>query len=268
MEVRLENKTVVVTGGSRGIGLETGRLAAASGADVVLAARRGEVLGAAAESIAASTGRTVTTVPVDVTVPGDLEVLVARAVEAHGAIDVLVNNAGTGIYKPFLEVTEEDLGYGMAINFFAQFRLSQRVVPVMLQGSGGTIVNVSGLTGLRTLPGPFTSSCTGPAKAAEIQFTKALAAELGPHNIRVNCVVPGRIDAPDRLVRWGEELLGEPVDEHRAGELRRSWGDRIRLPGHRWGTTGDIASAIVFLASAEAGFVTGSVVVVDGGEAT
>ena len=87
----------------------------------------------------------------------------------------------------------------MAITFFAQFRICQRVVPMMIAQGGGRIVNVSGQTGIMTLNPPFLSSCTGPAKSAEIRFSKVLANELAPHNIRVNCVIPGFINTPERF---------------------------------------------------------------------
>jgi 3-oxoacyl-[acyl-carrier protein] reductase len=92
--------------------------------------------------------------------------------EKLGRIDILVNNAGTGTYKPFLDVTDAELVDGMAINFFAQFRICQRIVPLMIAQGGGRIVNVSGQTGIMTLNPPFLSSCTGPAKSAEIRFPR------------------------------------------------------------------------------------------------
>ena len=103
----------------------------------------------------------------------DLERLAAHMDDCFGRVDILVNNAGTGTYKPFLEVTDEDLEYGMAINFFAQFRLSQRVVPMMMKSGGGSIVNVSGRTAYQSALPPG-STCTGPAKAAELRFTSDL----------------------------------------------------------------------------------------------
>ena len=85
---------------------------------------------------------------------------------------------GTGTYKPFLEVTDDELQYGMAINFFAQFRICQRLIPMMLKAGGGRIVNVSGETGIMVTNPPFLSSCTGPAKSAEIRLSRILANEF------------------------------------------------------------------------------------------
>jgi 3-oxoacyl-[acyl-carrier protein] reductase len=137
--------------------------------------------------------------PLDVTEVDQIEIIPRIITDKLGRIDILINNAGTGTYKAFLEVTDEELVEGMAINFFAQFRIYQRVVPMMIAQGSGRIVNVSGQTGIMTLNPPFVSSCTGPAKSAEIRFSKVLANELAPHNIRVNCVIPGFINTPERF---------------------------------------------------------------------
>ena len=110
------------------------------------------------------------TQPLDVTKIEQIATIPQIVKDKLGRIDILVNNAGTGTYKPFLEVTDGELVEGMAINFFAQFRICQRVVPMMIAQGGGRIVNVSGQTGIMTLNPPFLSSCTGPAKSAEIRF--------------------------------------------------------------------------------------------------
>jgi 3-oxoacyl-[acyl-carrier protein] reductase len=117
----------------------------------------------------------VETHPLDVTKVEEIGMIPRIVSDKLGRIDILINNAGTGTYKPFLEVTDEELIEGMAINFFAQFRICQRVVPMMIARGGGRIVNVSGQTGIMTLNPPFLSSCTGPAKSAEIRFSKVLA---------------------------------------------------------------------------------------------
>ncbi|MCL2394995.1 MAG: SDR family oxidoreductase [Acidimicrobiaceae bacterium] len=266
MDLGLDGKVTVITGASSGIGYATAALFAREGARVVICARRPDVGADAAGKIAAETGREVGFLSVDVTRPADLDRLVAHVTDRHGRIDVLVNNAGTGTYKPFLEVTDEELVYGMEINFFAQFRLTQRFVPLMIAGGGGSIVNVSGETGIRVTPPPFLSSATGPAKAAEIRLSKILAAELGPKGIRVNVVVPGLILTPERFAKWEREMAKSELDEEAAAETRLEWGAGISLPGHRWGTPEEIASAIAFAASERSGFTTGAAIVVDGGD--
>jgi 3-oxoacyl-[acyl-carrier protein] reductase len=266
VELELKDKTVIVTGGSRGIGLETARLFAAEGARVLLGARRQSALAEAADDIEETTGKRVDTVSVDVTEPADLDRLVTEARTRLGQIDILVNNAGTGTYKPFLEVTDEDLRHGMEINFFAQFRLCQRVIPDMLAAGGGSIVNISGETGIRVMPSPFLSSCTGPAKAAEIRFSKVLASEFGPRGIRVNCVVPGLVLTPERFAKWEREMAGTTLDEEQAEQVRREWGRNIANPDNRWGTPQELAALIVFAASGASPYVNGAVLVADGAE--
>ena len=266
MDLNLKDKVVVVTGGSAGIGLETSRLLAEEGARVLLCSRREEALARAAEDIERSTGTSVDILSVDVTDLGDIEKLVSHVKERYGRIDVLVNNAGTGTYKPFLEVTDEELVHGMAINFFAQFRITQRFAPMMIDQHYGVVINVAGETGIRVLPPPFRSSCTGPAKSAEIRLSKVLATELGEHNIRVNCVVPGYVYTDERFDKWEREVAQGELDEEGARAKRKEWGRNIARPDHEWGTALELANLIVFAASDRASYVNGAVLVADGGE--
>ena len=179
MQLGLANKTALVTGGSKGIGLETARALAREGVKVLICARRESALADAAHDIMQTTQAKIETYSLDVTKLEQIETIPRVVKDKLGHIDILINNAGTGTYKPFLEVTDEELVDGMAINFFAQFRICQRIVPMMIAQGGGRIVNVSGQTGIMTLNPPFLSSCTGPAKSAEIRFSKVLANELG-----------------------------------------------------------------------------------------
>jgi 3-oxoacyl-[acyl-carrier protein] reductase len=262
MNLQLDGKIVVVTGGSSGIGLGAARLFAREGARLFLCARREQTLREAAERLTSETGAQVAWYAADVTKPSEVDALRDAVLSQYGTVDILINNAGTGIYKPFLEVTEEDLTSGMALNFFAQFRVSQRFVPAMMSQGGGAIVNVAGCSGLQVLDPPFFSTCTGPAKAAEIRFTKALAAELGPHNIRVNCVAPNFVEVPERSQKWTDQMNPEGLSPE---QLKAKWASRVVLPGHRWCTIDEAASTIAFAASPAAGYTTGEVFVVDGG---
>ncbi|MFI5612736.1 SDR family NAD(P)-dependent oxidoreductase [Amycolatopsis sp. NPDC051903] len=266
MDLALKDKVTVITGGSSGIGCATAELFAREGARVVIAARRPDVLADAARTIGEKTGQKVDHVVVDVTKVADLDALVARVRGTYGRLDVLINNAGTGTYKPFLDVTDEELVYGMEINFFAQFRLIQRFAPLMIESGGGSIVNVTGETAIRVTQPPFRSSCTGPAKAAEVRLSRILGAELGPHNIRVNAVVPGLIHTPERFAKWEREMAGRELDEAAAQAVRDEWGAGISLPGNRWGTPEDVADLVAWAASERAGFVQGATLVVDGGD--
>ena len=257
MDLGLRGKVAVVTGGSRGIGLATAELLAKEGANVVIAARRPEHLKTAAESIG------VDPVEADVTRLEDLDRLAAHVKDKYGGADILVNNAGTGTYKQFLEVTDEDLLHGMAINFFAQFRLTQRIVPSMIERGGGVVINVSGRTAVRTAYPPG-STCTGPAKAAEVRFSADLAEELKPHNIRVVCIVPGVVMTPDRFGKWEREAHGRELEVQEASQVRDKL-EAEKLPsGAQWGTPEQIANVIAFSASDCAGYLSGESILVDG----
>jgi 3-oxoacyl-[acyl-carrier protein] reductase len=266
MELGLAGKAVVVTGGSKGIGLETARLFAREGADVLICARRASALAEAAADILDSTGRTIAAHSMDVTRVEDISRMPDVIRRTLGRIDVLVNNAGTGTYKPFLEVTDEELLYGMAINFFAQFRICQRVVPLMIARGGGCIVNISGETGIKVTDPPFLSSCTGPAKSAEIRFSKVLASELAPHNIRVNCVVPGLVLTPERFAKWEREMAKRALGPEEAERVRHDWSAKQGMRNTRWGTPDELARMIVFAASDAASYVNGAVLVADGAQ--
>jgi 3-oxoacyl-[acyl-carrier protein] reductase len=264
MDLGLKGKNAFVTGGSKGIGLETARALAREGAHVVIAARRESALAEAADDIASTTGAKVRTLPFDVTSLADIEKLPAfiRS-DMGGRIDLLVNNAGTGVYKPFLEVTDEELQYGMAINFFAQFRICQRVVPIMKEHGGGAIVNVSGATGIRVTSAPMLSSCTGPAKSAEIRLSKVLASELAPFKIRVNCVVPGYVYTPERYALWEKTIVKHDLSDDEAEEERLRWTANQGMLDTRWAQPQELADLIVYALSERASYVNGAVLVAD-----
>jgi 3-oxoacyl-[acyl-carrier protein] reductase len=266
VDLGLQDKVVVVTGGSSGIGLEASRLFAEEGARVLICARRSEQLAIAQEDIATTTGSKVDAESIDVTSLEDLDRLVDVVKERYGRIDVLVNNAGTGTYKPFLEVTDEELVHGMSINFFAQFRLIQRFAPMMIEQGDGVVVNVAGATGIRVTAPPFRSSCTGPAKAAEVRLSRVLASELGEYGIRVNCVVPGLVYTDERFAKWEREISAGDLDQEAAQATMREWGVGIARPEHKWGSGRELADTIVYAASERASYVNGAVLVVDGAD--
>ena len=263
MDLGLAGKTALVTGGSKGIGLETARALAREGVKVLICARRQEALAEAARDIMQTTQQKIETHPLDVTRVDEIETIPRIVRDKLGRIDILVNNAGTGTYKPFLEVTDEELVYGMAINFFAQFRICQRIVPMMIAQGGGRILNVSGETGIMTLNPPFLSSCTGPAKSAEIRFSKVLANELAPHNIRVNCVIPGFIHTPERFAKWEREVAKRQLSPDEAERERALWSSNQGTRDTRWGRPEEIANLIVFAVSDAASYINGAELVAD-----
>jgi len=266
MNLGLKDKVVIVTGGSKGIGLETAKSFAEEGSKVVICSRSLGKLEEAAAYIKNTTGVEITYFPVDVTKLDEIHSFVNKVMEKFGRIDVLVNNAGTGTYKPFLEVTDEELQYGMEINFFAQFRFCHKIIPIMLEQGGGSIINVSGSTGINICPEPFYASCTGPAKSAEIRFTKNIAREFGKQNIRANCVVPGLVDTPERFEKWEREMAKKNLSVEEAEEVKKAWAPNNSTPNNRWGTPDEIANLIVFAASDRGSYINGAVLVADGGQ--
>lgn len=265
MDLNLRGKTALVTGGSKGIGLETARCLANEGVKVLICARRESALAEAAEDIEATTGQRVETLSLDVT---DVEAIASLPQEVErglGRIDLLVNNAGTGTYKPFLTVTEEELLHGTEINFFSQFRICQKLIPLMIAQGGGNIVNVAGQTGIMVTNPPFLSSCTGPSKSAEIRLSRILANEFAPENIRVNCVVPGFVYTPERFAKWERELAKkQDLDDEQAQAHMDQWSQNQAMRNTRWGTPEELANLIVFALSDACRFMNGAVLVADG----
>ncbi|MCH9670339.1 MAG: SDR family oxidoreductase [Gammaproteobacteria bacterium] len=259
MDLELKDKVVVVTGGSRGIGRAIAEAFIAEGAQVVIASRNADSVTEATNSM----GQRCSGIVADVTKLEDIARISDFVLERHGTCDILVNNAGTGTYKPFLEVSDDELMHGMAINFFAQFRLTQRLVPAMVAQRSGVVINISGRTAIRTAYPPG-STCTGPAKAAEVRFSADLAEELKPHGIRVLCVVPGVVMTPDRFEKWEAEATGRALPAEEATQLRERL-EAEKLPtGAAWGTPEQIADVTAFLASPRASYVSGESIVVDG----
>lgn len=272
MKLDLEGQVVCVTGGSEGIGLACAQLFFLEGAQVVICGRRLEKLQTAVAMINNSAksshhAGSIEYVQADVTVLAEIDALISHIKSRHGKLDILVNNAGTGIYKPFAEVTDAELQDGMAINFFAQFRVSQRALPMLKQSAFPSIINISGRTALRGNFPPG-SSCTGPAKAAEIRFSIDLATELAEYGIRVNCVVPGVVKSEERFRLWEKQSKGGQWDENPALTTRETLEIAAMPPGQKWGVPQDIANVVVFLASPRAAYVNGAALSVDGGPHT
>ncbi len=245
----LDGKVCLVTGGGRGIGNGIARAFAAAGADVVLTGRTEAEIKAAADDIARETGRKCLAVKADLIDPGAAEVVVARTLETFAGIDVLVNNAGMNIRKPFLEMTPDDYDRVMALNARAVFFFTQAVVRRMIErGNGGKIINIASLS---SIMGIQNISVYGMTKGAVQAFTKSMAVELAPHDICVNAIGPGYI-----RTKLTEAVFEDPQ--------RYEWM-LSRIPQKRHGVPDDIGGAAVFLASPASDYVTGIVLYVDGG---
>ncbi len=264
MNLELTGQVVCVTGGSEGIGLATARAFAEEGAHVIICARRPDKLAEAVRSISPANGGSIHAVRADVTSLQDIDMLIGEIQTRHARLDVLVNNAGTGIYKPFAEVTDDDLQAGMAMNFFSQFRVSQRALPLLKASRAASIINISGRTALRGNFPPG-SSCTGPAKAAEVRFSIDLATELADFGIRVNCVVPGVVKSEERMQLWESQAAGGKWESDTAIAKRQGLESTSVPKGQTWGVPSDIANVVIFLASPRASYVNGAALTVDGG---
>jgi 7-alpha-hydroxysteroid dehydrogenase len=242
---RMNNKVAIVTGGSRGIGRASAKALAEAGADVVIAARRADVLDDAAAEIRAL-GRKVVAVPADVTKPEDLDRLLSCALEAFGRIDVVVNNAGGHPPTIALAVSDEDFAAAYHFNVVSALHLSRAAAPHLAK-TRGAIVNVSSAMSHLVDTGFI---AYGAAKAALNHLTRLLAHEWAPH-VRVNALAVGATmtDALEAFVGMGDTL--ERMTK--------------KTPMRRLGTAEDIASAVLFLASPASSWITGKILEVDGG---
>ena len=264
MNLDLQAYVVCVTGASEGIGLATAQAFAAEGAHVIICARRQEKLDQAVLHIQPALGGTIEAVRADITKLADMDALIAHIEKKYGRLDILVNNAGTGIYKPFSDVTDDELQDGMAMNFFSQFRMSQRALPLLKLSRHASIINISGRTAIRGNFPPG-SSCTGPAKAAEVRFSIDLATELAEFGIRVNCVIPGVVKSEERMRLWESQAADGKWDPDSAIQ-KRDGLESVSVPqGQTWGVPADIANVVIFLASPRSGYVNGAALTVDGG---
>ncbi len=236
----------IVTGAGRGIGAACALALAEAGADVVLAARTKEQLDEVAAQVQGH-GRRAVVVPCDVSDTANLEELVARAMDELGRIDIVVNNAGGAMPRPFLDTSEKALEGAFHFNVTTAFALTKHAVPHMLDGDGGSVVNISSAMGRLTDRGYV---AYGTAKGALSHMTRLMASDLAPR-IRVNAIAVGSVATSAlEIVLENEELRTAMVNA---------------TPLRRLGEPEDIALAALYLASPAGAFVTGKVWEVDGG---
>lgn len=249
--MRLANKVAIVTGGGSGFGEGIAHTFAREGANVVVADLREEAAERVAAAIRDAGGRA-RAVRADVSREADTEAMREAALAVFGDVHIVVNNAGTTHRnKPILEVTEDEFDRVYAVNVKSIYWSARAFVPHFRRRGGGVFVNIASTAGIRPRPGLVWYN---GSKGAVITASKAMAAELGPDNIRVNCVNP--VIGSTALL---EEFMGMPdTPENRARFL-------ATIPMGRMSTPQDVANACLYLASDEAAFITGTCIEVDGG---
>ena len=240
----LSQKVVIVTGASRGIGRGIAEVLAGRGAHIVAAAR-GDNAAATVETIKGA-GKSAEVAALDVTDGGSVEALVDGVMERHGRIDILVNNAGIARDQLMLRMKREEWDDVIATNLTAAFTFVHAVLKPMIKRRAGRIISISSVVGQMGNPGQANYAAS---KAGLIGFSKALAREVASRNITVNVVAPGLVET-DMTKAVAEKAQAE-------------WSSLIPL--QRLGTPKDIASAVCFLASDEAAYITGQVIAVNGG---
>jgi len=241
MDLRLAGRTAVVCGGSAGIGLGIAEALSDEGANLVLFARRPDVLEQAAERLGAAA------VPGDVTVADDAERLVRAAVDAFGGIDILVNNSGGPPRSSALALDERSVVEAVELMLVSAVRLTGLCLPYLERSEAGRIVNVTSSTVREPIDNLALSNAVRPGV---VGWAKTLARELGPKGITVNSIAPGRVDT-ERL----REVYPEGPTE----------SDLAAIPLRRLGTPREVGDLVAFLCSDRAAYITGTLITVDGG---
>ncbi len=256
----LSGGVAIVTGGAMGIGQGIAFRLAEAGASVVIADRDLEAAQRTADLISERGGRTLA-LQVDVSAVSDAQTMIQQTIDAFGQVDILVNNAGIFPFAPALEVSEELWDRVLGVNLKGAFFCAQAAARQMAQaGMGGRIINIASIDALHPT-GALTHYDT--SKGGLVMMTKALAKEFGPYGITVNAIAPGSIATPGAAAATGAPSP-EPMGASGGGEdLMAAF--LARIPLGRVGQPDDIATAVLFLASDAASYVTGSFLVVDGG---
>jgi len=250
--MRLYNKVTLITGASRGIGKAIALTFAKEGSDIIAGCAKSKSAAQKVVSEITKLGRKAIVIQADVANKDEVFKAVGEATEEFGKIDILVNNAGITVRKDILEASREDWEKILGVNLLGTYHCIQAVAPYMIKQKYGKIINLSSVASIgNTIGGQVVYA---PSKAAVNILTKKLAYELGPYNINVNAIAPGLIRTEMVSVGRNEE------------ELKQIFEKKAKITAlRRIGAPQDIANVALFLASDESSFITGQVIVVDGG---
>jgi NAD(P)-dependent dehydrogenase (short-subunit alcohol dehydrogenase family) len=249
--MRLAGKVAIITGAGAGIGRATALLFAKEGAKVVVADRDSE-RGAETISIIREDGGEATFIQADVSQAADAERMARATVETYGKLDILVNNAGIYTQGSVVEMMEEDWDRILDVNLKGVFLCSKYCIPEMIKGGGGSIVNIGSEAGIVGIKNQVAYNVS---KSGVIALTKSMALDFALHNVRVNCLCPGRTLTP---------LVEKVITESQDPESTRRALEEDR-PMERMGRPEEIAAGILYLASDESPYATGAILSIDGG---
>ena len=255
MELGLSGKTALVTGASEGIGMAIAHKLAEEGVRVAICARTESKLKETAGEIARATGMAIVPIPADLRSLAGCQGFVEQAADQLGGIDILVNNAGASAFGAFVDLPDDAFVDAINGKLLGYIRCAKAAIPHMQRRGGGVIINITGTTQQAVPLHTPGSACN----AAIRMFSKELSMELGPLNIRVNSIAPGRIQTAraDRLLEANAAAQGTSSDAILSDLVKT-------IPSGRVGSIDDIADAVLFLVSERATYINGAALVVDG----
>lgn len=257
MELGLRGKAALICGASAGLGYAVAEALAREGCRVAINARTPSDLRAAAERLTKETGAEVLPLPADVSVPSDAEQLVKDAVKTFGKVDIVLANAGGPPSGAFLSHDHATWMRAIETNLLSVVTLFRAALPGMLERKWGRLIAITSLAALEPIPGLILSSAS---RAGVLGLVKGLSDETAPHGVTVNAICPGMFGT-DRLVELWEaraKKAGTTIDEERAKAIRA-------IPAGRLGEPSELGAFVAYLASAQAGFISGQAFRIDGG---